>query len=285
MVHILPPSPSLARYVAYYLAMSEYFETEVHHLMSARGAGVLAIPFKYPSVTSYSFGESDPGYSKGILDTPVLVTVNNIYSKANFRGEVNFVMVVFQMTGVHHFLQENAQSMINGVYSLDQLNLSKHFEELQDRLWGISDPIEAIRLADLYLARYVEQKVKPGLNDFTPVANHILRNEGMLSVRDLTKKFNCSERWIQKQCALQTGLPPKTWIRMIRFRNVISYFLKHPECTWMEIVARFHYTDQSHLIKDFHAFTGYSPSAYFERYAGTERMMRQDIAKQGGLSN
>jgi len=53
----------------------------------------------------------------------------------------------------------------------------------------------------------------------------------------------------------------------------------------MEMVARFQYNDQSHLIKDFHDFTGSSPVRHFAQYGYAETLLKQNEAGLSTLIN
>ena len=173
--------------------------------------------------------------------------------------------------------------MANTVYTLESTGVRGKFDELQDRLWSVQQPTEAVHWIQVYLTKYFDQKARVGVGDFSPVMHHMLRFPAALTVGDLARKFKCSERWIEKQCAIQTGLPPKSWLRLIRYRAAANYWLRHPEVPWMGIVAKFNYTDQSHLIRDFRAFAGNPPVAHFVQYGRTETMLKQDEAGLSGL--
>ncbi|MDX2135770.1 MAG: AraC family transcriptional regulator [Saprospiraceae bacterium] len=191
-------------------------------------------------------------------------------------------MVMLKTTGAYHFMRSSVQGLANCSLTLDSLGLNPYFTELQDRLWSVSTPDQAVALIQQHLYRYFDQKTKIGPGDFTPVLNFMLRHPAGLTVQALGKKFRCSDRWIEKQCVIQTGLSPKSWIRLIRFRAAANFWLKHPNTSWMALVARFGYTDQSHLIRDFREFTGNPPTFHFAQYGEMELDFKQH---QAGLSS
>jgi AraC-like DNA-binding protein len=60
----------------------------------------------------------------------------------------------------------------------------------------------------------------------------------------------------------QVGLPPKTAARLVRFGAVWRRPATHPAARWDAIASDSGYADQAHWIRDFHQFTGASPTAF-----------------------
>lgn len=57
-----------------------------------------------------------------------------------------------------------------------------------------------------------------------------------------------------------TGLAPKRWARVRRFQRVLASLDAAPD--WSAVAAAHGYCDQSHLVRDFHAFAGVAPRLY-----------------------
>lgn len=282
---VLPfmPPPALAPYVSCFLVKTGAFESETELIFSARGIPMLVFPFKAPSQTTYVYGESGGGYTNPQMDKAALLVATDEYAIAKFVGEINFVMVMLQTTAAYHFLQSNLRGLAGSAIVLDDLDGQHPFKDLQDQLWSISDPAQAVGLIQKALINHLDHKAKPNMGDLSPVMNYMLRQPGQLTVQDLGKKFKCSERWLEKQFAAQTGLSPKAWLRLIRFRTVANFWLSHPEVSWMHMVAKFDYTDQSHLIKDFKHFTGNPPAYHFEHFKDAELDFKQNEVGLSGL--
>jgi AraC-like DNA-binding protein len=283
MVRIYFPNMVLAPFVECFNVMSHFFEAKAQVTVSARGIPMLMFPFKNPPITSIVQDVTGSTYPKPVVDGPSLLTCANVIGKCSFEKEVNFVMVMLKTTGAYHFLQSSVKDISNRVYLLSDLGLNPYFDELQDRLWYIQKPEAAVQLIQQFLTKYLIQKARIGGGDFAPVMNYMLRNPATIQVSDIARKFKCSERWIEKQCALQTSLSPKSWLRLIRFRAATNYWLSHPQSNWMEIVVRFGYNDQSHLIKDFHDFAGGSPTQRLANNGHAETMLKQNEAGLSGL--
>lgn len=62
-----------------------------------------------------------------------------------------------------------------------------------------------------------------------------------------------------------TGLTPKRYAELVRFHRLIDATPVAGEAPWSELAADGGYYDQSHVIRDFKRFTGYTPAEYHRR--------------------
>ncbi|MEJ1239339.1 helix-turn-helix domain-containing protein [Chryseolinea sp. T2] len=62
----------------------------------------------------------------------------------------------------------------------------------------------------------------------------------------------------------QSGLGPKDIQKIIRFDNALKGISHRPIQNWSAFAMSAGYADQSHLIRDFKGFTGYTPGEYLQ---------------------
>lgn len=86
-----------------------------------------------------------------------------------------------------------------------------------------------------------------------------------------------SHRQFDRKFIDRMGIPPKEYLRIIRFDH--AYRMKNcfPEMNWFNVAIACGYYDYQHLSKDYKSFTGLSPSAFFaidspERSLGMEEV-------------
>jgi len=60
-------------------------------------------------------------------------------------------------------------------------------------------------------------------------------------------------------------LNPKLFNRIERFQSVLAKVQRVPEPEWDQLALEYGYFDQSHLIRDFLEFSGFSPADYLRR--------------------
>jgi len=92
--------------------------------------------------------------------------------------------------------------------------------------------------------------------------DHIFERNGMVSVKEIAAAAGIGERQLERLFKRYIGLAPKYYARIIRF-SYIFQLIKDQYITWAEVVYRSGYYDQSHFIRDFKAFAGEDPSAYY----------------------
>ncbi len=89
----------------------------------------------------------------------------------------------------------------------------------------------------------------------------ISQSHGILSISELCKDIDISERQLERQFSRYVGLSPKFYARIVRF-NYIFELMQNKDSTWSDLVYQSGFYDQSHFIKNFKEFTGEDPTAY-----------------------
>jgi len=92
---------------------------------------------------------------------------------------------------------------------------------------------------------------------------HAQYRRGLVRVPALARKAGLSARQLERVFAERIGLPPKTYLKIIRFQEVLHSLRDGaPSRTWAEIATSHGYYDQAHFIRDFKTFVGTAPSAW-----------------------
>jgi len=80
------------------------------------------------------------------------------------------------------------------------------------------------------------------------------------SVERVARDLAMSRQYLRRCFLEHVGIAPKSFARVMRFQRLIG---RVDESTpWAALAADLGYTDQSHLIADFRAFSGLTPAAY-----------------------
>jgi len=153
------------------------------------------------------------------------------------------------------------------------LNMEYYLDQIID-LDTFADP-ELVKLKDRFLPFENKHSLKKCLDDhflllsntaaenpLESVLELIFNSNGKATIKELCETGKMSERQLQRLFKKYIGLSPKYYARVIRF-NYIFQLIKEKKQSWVEIVYESGYYDQSHFIRNFKAFTGEDPSAYF----------------------
>ena len=87
---------------------------------------------------------------------------------------------------------------------------------------------------------------------------------GLFTSEEVARQVNLSQRRFIELFRDEVGLTPKLFCRVQRFQNVINS-IEHKaeaEVDWVDLALSHGYSDQSHFIHDFRAFSGLSPTEY-----------------------
>jgi AraC-like DNA-binding protein len=88
---------------------------------------------------------------------------------------------------------------------------------------------------------------------------------GAVPIAQLADEVGWSHRHLIARFRQQIGLRPKTAARLVRFERVLGRLDERQRLDWGLVARETGYADQAHLIRDFHQFTGTTPTAYVAR--------------------
>ncbi len=93
--------------------------------------------------------------------------------------------------------------------------------------------------------------------------NMIIKAKGQVALHELIKQIRISERHLERKFISFVGLSPKSFQRITRFQHVLQLIKQNHFSSFESFSYESGYYDQSHFVKDFKAFTGVNPVAYF----------------------
>jgi AraC-like DNA-binding protein len=101
------------------------------------------------------------------------------------------------------------------------------------------------------------------------LAQRVRADRSVLRVEQLAAEAGMSVRTLQRLFAGYIGVTPKWAILRYRVHEAMEYATRHPETDWARLAAELGYSDQAHLVRDFTAAVGVTPSAYARAAAQT----------------
>jgi len=181
---------------------------------------------------------------------------NKIFIKGTFRC----FSIRFTSTGMYQLLNIPMDQFCNE--AVDALMVYPGvFRELTERLMGLNDIQSCIVLAESYLMN----KLKPHKSASPIVSNlaaKIVASTNSLPLTTLYKQMPLSTRQLERNFVKEIGLTPKMYGSVVRFEKVIKHKMSHSKKKWTEIAYEHNYSDQMHLVKDFHRFLNISPGNF-----------------------
>jgi len=198
----------------------------------------------------------------GLLSKPLVLQAN---------GVVKIIAVRFFAWGALPFLKNEVRrdSTMNLELDDDWHNvISKiaakvYQDEYQKAVEEIEDFLIGKRLNTLFEPQQVQAAAKL-----------LYHTKGQFRVAELADYCNLSVRQLQRQFDEATGVSPKTLARTIRFEAIRNRFRLEPDANLTDLAYEFGYTDQSHFINDFKAFTNKTPSEFAAEMQKFQEMFR-----------
>ncbi|RYG50348.1 MAG: AraC family transcriptional regulator [Chitinophagaceae bacterium] len=162
----------------------------------------------------------------------------------------------------HHGLKEifgiDASEFTGGMPELHVLG--NNAGEIEDKLASAPSHKKRIEILSHYLLGLLRKSSTTSRATLATIT-HLLKNNGTLSIASLAS-FGCmGERQLERVFLQTTGMSPKLFSRITRFRHAINISAESLSLTARAADAG--YYDQSHFIRDFKTFSGYNPHEYF----------------------
>jgi AraC-like DNA-binding protein len=248
------PHPLLAGHVVAYTGQDVTHERPVVRRVTALGTVTVAIDFQSPTRRLLTDRQPAP---QGPVVSPVSGLSQRPFMLAQSGREYGLTMQLTPLGGFAMFgfpLRELANRSV----SFGDL-LGRRAERLVERLADAPGWAARFRLLDEQLLRWIAEG--PALAG--PVAHawrRIAGRAGRLSITELAGEVGWTRPHLNARFHQQIGLPPKVVARLARTRAAVSLRGTRPRLTWSGVAAMTGFADQAHLIREFRALTGCTPT-------------------------
>ncbi|OLT09199.1 hypothetical protein BJF78_31175 [Pseudonocardia sp. CNS-139] len=253
------PHPALARHVLGYVGYREHSTTPVRRRQVPVGSCTLILGFGPPLRLVGPAGPTVPvSFLAGMHDAAVVT---------EFTGAQHGVQVDLSPLGVFALLGRPMPELTNLVPDVDELAVPQ-LGALAERLGA--DPGWPQRFAriDATLLRLLDgSRTRPD-----PEVAHawlrLRRTAGAVGVHRLADETGWSRRHLLTRFRAQVGLTPKQAGRVLRFERAAELLVPRaghpaaPALTVSDIAATCGYADHAHLVREFHALAGCTPTQY-----------------------
>lgn len=212
-----------------------------------------------------SLAENERIFVSGINPKSIFVPVNagDTFWGMRIVPEAGFVFFGVNPSEIH-FLPFETET------------LGKRFApNLQSDLSACANLSEAIAVYEKYVANFgvANDEIDARLAKATRI---FIKSEGLAKVSETAREIGLSERQFERNFQKATGLSPKQFARICRFRATAIDLVVNAAQNWANRAAEKGYTDQSHLNREFSDLSGNSPLAFEQK---TKRIRHGKILK------
>ncbi|SEW39054.1 helix-turn-helix domain-containing protein [Chitinophaga arvensicola] len=171
------------------------------------------------------------------------------------------VLVKFKEGGAAAFFKAPLHELFDTQQSLDSLLRQQQIREVEERLYEAADHLQRIAIVESFLISSLSSRA-PDLLIRSAVAQ-IKTAHGDVKIKALASEHYISQDAFEKRFRRQVGSTPKQFSAIVRLRHLLDHCPAADSLT--EAAYEAGYYDQAHFIKDFRAFTGQSPQAFFQQ--------------------
>lgn len=176
---------------------------------------------------------------------------------AGFDGPVGTIGVEFNPAGAYRFFHLNLKDITHQLYELTDI-LPKSSRQLEERLLECATIDAKIGLLQQYLFSLYQSSEPDQIFEYC--ISQIEMSYGMIRVKELEAKTGYSSRWLNRKFEHLLGLNPKTLNSVLRFQKSYHAMMADPYTFFNRKDFYDYYHDESHFIKNFKRYTGFSPN-------------------------
>jgi AraC-like DNA-binding protein len=260
------PHPALARHVLRYLGYREHSSTPVRRRQAPVASCTLIISLG-PLIRLHGpAGPSVPAsFLAGMHDGPVLT---------EFVGHQHGVQVDLSPLGVFALLGRPMQELTNVAPQLTELDVPE-LAGLPARMAEVPDWPRRFALLDAALLRRLGASAARPDPEVAWAWRRLVESAGRIGVRELAADTGWSRRHLLTRFRGQVGLGPKAAARVLRFQRAARllvpasvYGTRPPTVVSIsDVAAACGYADHAHLVHEFHALAGCTPTEYLAEWS------------------
>lgn len=185
----------------------------------------------------------------------------------SYQGATSEISVYFKPLGLNAFLPKALAT-----YKTATISLFSPFPDYQKKcieIFSLSGAEEKIQALEAYLVASYRGFQHPFLHKV--VADLMNAEATTNSISTIAVQQGITRATLNKHFHMHLGTSPAQFRKIIRFRRAMQEFRANvtPE-NLVDISYLVAYFDQSHMVKDFRALTGYTPKTFFSKLSQME---------------
>ena len=248
------PTPLLSGIVRHFLVI----ESDTQSAMRIFSDGNTGVVFNYGDPLFYQNEmHSGPAMLPSSFLYGQLDTYRNVWTHSNIRLLIA-VLYPYGATALFRIPAPELRNQILGCEDCFNTNSKWGNDEIASSL-AIHDKIRAVE-------RFLLSQLRaPGRNNtlITNAINIIHRQNGLVSVAQLTALTGTTERQLQRKFEEQIGISPKRYAGVTRMQYALRMLRKKPDDWSLAGVAcESGFFDQAHLIREMKNLSGLTPGQY-----------------------
>lgn len=201
---------------------------------------------------------------EGVLQPQAFVCGQTMkYTDVQSMGKIEMIVVVFQPFATKLFLQMPVGKFYTHTVSVDDLE-DKELIILYNRIADTADHKRCIQLIEQFLTHRLisnYQSSRYNLNRMFAVL-HEIDNCPQINISGLSATACLSSKQLNRVFTEYIGASPKDFMRIVRMQRALYMLQQNRYISFIQLAYDCGFADQSHMIKEFKLFSGYTPLEY-----------------------
>jgi AraC-like DNA-binding protein len=178
-------------------------------------------------------------------------------------GRTGFVAVRFFPWGAYHFFDIPISTFLDDTINGEKL-WADNSKIIIDGLKSAGNLQKRYELIEEFLTKRLEQH-KKGETKTDEAVRLIRHSKGTLSIEDVCDKTGLDKKQLERKFSKLVGATPKVFSRVCRFLHICRHLEEQKGKSLTQLAYECGYYDQSHFIKEFKEFSGFTPKDFFEK--------------------
>ncbi|MDO5105171.1 helix-turn-helix transcriptional regulator [Capnocytophaga sp.] len=175
-------------------------------------------------------------------------------------GETGTLLVCFYPNGLFPFADFDFKKIENSTVELSQV-FGNEGETLALKVLNAITNTERIKIIEIFLRnRLTDFNTQNAIVKST--IHSILKADKQQSIAEISQGNNINQRWLERKFLSAVGLRPKQLTKIVRLQKTLKTLLNSRVTSLTALAHENDYYDQSHFIKDFKEFTGFTPKEF-----------------------
>jgi AraC-like DNA-binding protein len=206
-------------------------------------------------------GLAGPAYTGNQPDRAVVGPLSRAI-RLEYRGPVNTFGVRFHPARGAAFLGQPATLLTDKLLPLAEVcsRLDRTLACLAAGNWSPDTEIGRAALDRVLLHQLASSSVAD--TAVAAMVDRLSGSESVPTIAQIARELGLSTRQVQRRFLASVGVPPKQFVRVVRFARLWQTASMRPADTWAALAAEHGYADQAHMVREFRAF-GVEPPTHF----------------------